>query len=404
MDVRLFPDGRAFVRNHTIDIEPALGNEQGSFVIPLNREQVDMNSIQVQGINDVVYLTTRPTSIVTKDDTIYVGDLISYSDNNAVLSTGTTRRVIRNYDDITEAQYIGGRTATGVVPDTLAISYLTSGINGNVVHNLDIQTRQLESDLVVSNNTFNDLVSAQFEVITAEQVVQTRRYARVRSMSLMAENASPASSEESSAGTIYVVDGTYDVPSGYDVSIPLIRNDVDANIIYVINAPNGQANATYTLRWVAPADLPPGQLYVYRGGDLETTTNIPSTGEGQRRDIPLLVIPSVYARGTVTRTDSRPTPIILQGQNGNANRTVQVPIDDVIDERRTTVAEVRLNGTVTNSLNEQVTVYLRYDIGEGRVNIGNGTRVQRENNNLVFPLVIGPNTSQPYNFTFSITY
>lgn len=401
MDVRLFPDGRAFVRDQTLPIEGVTVDDEGSFIIPLNKEQVDINSIQIRGLNDVVYLSTHPLSVVTKGDDTYVGTLVNFTDEYAVVSQGRIRTVVRNYDNIVDAQYITGRTASRNIPSTVQLSYLTSGINANVVHSISIDTLQLESDLVVDNNTFNDLVDAQFEVISAEQVMQ--RYSSER-VSLQMSNAVSAAPRDSSAGTIYVVNGTYDVPAGFNTSIPLIRNDVDASVVYVIDAPNGQQNATYTLHWTSPADLPPGSLYVYRGGNLEAVSNISPTGEGQTRDIPLLVVPSVYARGTISRTDSHPVPIIIQGQNNNGARTVQVPIDNVLDERRTTTANVILNGTITNSLSEQITAVLRYYIGDAKVNVSSNFNAQREDSYILFRFSLGPNSSQQYNIPFVLTY
>jgi len=387
MDVRLFPDRRAFVRNHMLEVEP-LNNS--SFIIPLNREQVDLNTIQIQGTTGNIYLSVRSLTAVSKEDSTYVGALVDYTDGRVTLSQGANRLTIRNYDEIEEGQYIIGRSSTGITPDELILSYLTSGINGNVVHSLDIDNQQIESDLVVSNGTFNDITDAQFEVITAEQVPS---YSRLYSANFASESI--ASPEESAAGTIYVVDGRYDVPAGFDVSIPLIRNDVDTRIIYVINAPNGQANATYTVQWIAPADLPSGSLYVYRGGELETVSSIQSTGEGQRRDIPLLVIPSVYARGTITRNGAQQSSVPVITLNGD-----NVPPST---ERRASTTNVSLIGTVTNSLSDQITVHIRYTVGEGRVSVNDGTVAQREGVYLAFPISLGPNSIQPYDFSFDVT-
>lgn len=207
------------------------------------------------------------------------------------------------------------------------------------------------------------------------------------------ETSAAAAPKESSAGTIYVIDGTYNIPAGYTVSIPLIRNSIQSEILYVIDAPNGQQNATYTLRWISPVDLPPGSLYVYRGGNLEATGSLSSTGEGQRRSIPLLVIPSVYARGTVSRTDAEPATIQLQ--NGSVRTT---------NGNNVTIATVNLKGTVTNSLSDEITVLLRYFVGSGKVNIASNYQAEREDNYIVFPLVLEPRSSRSYDINFTIMY
>lgn len=296
---------------------------------------------------------------------------------------------MRNYDNITSTQYIVGRTASGIVPEELLLSYITSGIDTNVIHSLDISSQRLESNLNVTNNTFNDLTDAQFEVITAEQDTPVMAFSTAQY--LRNSKAPAAAPTESSTGTIYVIDGTYNVPVGYTVSIPLIRDDIQTEILYVIDAPNGQQNATYTLRWESPADLPPGSLYVYRAGNLEATSRISSTGEGQRRTIPLLVVPSVYARGTISRSDSEHPSMLQNGSMIDPNGKV-------------TIATVSLKGTVTNSLSEGITVILRYYVGSGKVNISSDYNAEKEDGYLLFPLTLEPRSSHSYDINFKVTY
>lgn len=396
MDIRLFPDGRSFVQHQIINVEPLPSNVPGvpanSFLIPLSRNQVDLSSIQITGYNQgSISLSTKPMAVVHKGGKVYTGTLIDYTDSRVTLDVNSSRIIIRDYDDITDPQYILGLISSGPIPATLDISYVTTGISSSVVHSLNIlsasQQVQLTSDLLVTNNTPNDIVDAHFEVVTAEQA-NMPYYAKASAFN--AETLTPAAPVETSTGSIYVVEGTYDILSGFEASIPIIdmtlAQDMDIKAVYVIDAPNGSANAVYTIQWKSPADLPPGTLNIYKDGVLEATTQIGSIGQGQVIDNPLLMIPSVYAKGTTTRVESNST------NNTGGNNTSR--------------ASVTLTGVITNTLNEQISVYLRYNVGSGRVTVTSNIGMQpiRDGNYIEFPYTLGPKSNMPYNIGFTIAY
>lgn len=82
--------------------------------------------------------------------------------------------------------------------------------------------------------------------------------------------------------------------------------------MYIVDAPNGKANAVYTIRWTSPIDIPAGSLYIYSDGVLDGISYIPNTGSNQIRDTTISSIASIYAIGTIYNTMSITTNIVLR--------------------------------------------------------------------------------------------
>jgi hypothetical protein len=302
MDVRIFSDGRAYVKNQILEVEHITnGVGTSQFIIPLIRDQVDMNTLFIPGIS----LSSKSLSTVTRGDEIFIGELIDYTDNRATLSINGRRVVIRDYDEIDQSQYLSG---IGNIGNTINVSYLTTGIVGTIAHKLDIDTKILTSMLTVRNDTPNDLVNAQFEVVTSSQAQQPVMYART----MMASNAVV---QQSSTGSIYIIDGRYTIKSGFEISIPLVESQIEMDAYYVLDAPNGTSSAIYTIDWKSPEDLPAGNLFVYHAGQLEGNVFIDSVARDQVVSTQLLNIPSVYARGSISRQkkDDAHTDVTLKG-------------------------------------------------------------------------------------------
>jgi len=357
MDVRLFSDGRAYVTNQILEVEHVVpGTDASQFIIPLSRDQVDMNTLQIPGTS----LSSRAISIVTKGNDSYMGTLVDITDNRATLIINNRRVIIRDYDDIIESQYISG---IGNIGNKISVSYLTTGIVGTIIHRLNLDTRILSTILNVRNNTPTDIVNAQFEVVTSSQIQQPMMYART----MVASNAII---QQSSTGSIYIVDGRYSVKAGFEISIPLIESQIDIDRYYIIDAPNGVSDAQYTIDWISPEDLPSGELFVYHSGQLEGNIHINSIGKDQVVSTSLLNIPSVYARGTISR-----------------------------QRKSDTESTVTLNGIIYNSLDEAASVVLRYFVGDSTTSIDSN----RDGQYIVFPMDINTNGSAPYNISFTMS-
>lgn len=366
MNIRLFTSsGTAFVSNQEITVE-RLPN--GMFVIPLPGNQIERNTLRV---GEGIVVTDRQVAIVYKGTREYTGVLSSYDGMSVTLLNGATRTIVREYDRIQVQESLVGQAVNGVVPDEITISYVTRGIRGQIIHNLDVSTSILETVLLLQNDTQVDIEDATIEVVTAEE--ESPMLFRTQA-AVFEDAAAPVSTP---AGTIYRLPGTHDVPAGFEASIPMFQEEIDGEIIYVIDAPNGTVNAKYTLQWRAPVDLPAGMLYVFRDGSLEATTSINATGAGQERTLTLLNVPSVYARGTVSR--------------------VAVAAEGVA-----TTTEIVLDGQITNTLPDTISVYLRYNIGDRAAEVPDDVQVISEGRYLLFPFTLEPNDTMPYRIAFTL--
>lgn len=327
MEIRLFLNDITFVHQRAL---PVIQYGERSFILPLLQSQVDINSLKIMNITEKIYLSSL--------------------DSENVLSLPSVQ------DDA----YILCRVQNGEIPDTLDISYTTTGIQGYMIYRIYTDTERFESILRIVNNTPTDISGAEIEVITAQQVGNEGIYRLQSSMD----------TTTSSVGSIYIIDGEHTIPSGYSQSIPLIQDNIEIDTFYVIDAPNGQANAIYTLQWRVESDLPPGQLYVYRANQLESVSNIQLTGNNQIREVPLLRVPSVYAVGTVTQ------------KSNDSSMNIQ------------------LKGTLFNTLEEEIEVYIRYNVGNGTLNID----ADRYNEYAIFPFTLERESNQRYDIQFSVTY
>ena len=362
MRIRIFNNGTAYVSEQVLPVEP-IGN--GLFLIPLLASSVVGDSLLT---SEEILITNKQIATVYKGANMYRGVLGSYDSSTVTLTASGVRTILRDYDRIQIPEYIVAQTASGTVPDELVVSYNTNAIRGTISHNLDVGTSILTTNLVIENDLSVDIDDARIEVVTTEEEPMLFR------ASLEFADTAMAAPVESPTGTVYVLPGMYDIPAGYEATLPVTRNEIDGEISYVIDAPNGTTQARYTLTWSSPVDLPPGTLYVYRNGVLETTTSIGATGARQERVLTLVRVASVYAQGTIARS--------------------------VIDEEGTT--RVRLDGTLFNTLSDTISVQLRYNIGNADADVPDSVLVQRDGPYLLFPFTIEPNDQQPYDITFTI--
>lgn len=148
------------------------------------------------------------------------------------------------------------------------MSYVTTGIESSIIHSLDMNTKVLETDILISNDTMNDLDNVSIDIVTSDSNDMQLR----------------TSMSESSIGTIYSIDDRYTLLQGYTTTVDIIDTTVDVQPMYIVDAPNGKANAVYTIRWTSPIDIPAGSLYIYSDGVLEGISYIPNTGSNQIRD------------------------------------------------------------------------------------------------------------------------
>lgn len=353
MKIRIFPDGRSFI-NHQIKTDI-----NGRFTLALDPDQVDTESIRVDTGEYPVYLSLSSPSLVSKNTEQYHGNLISYTDNIAVLQQANRRTIVRNYETITDILSLSGRTS---IPSQIVnISYVTRGIEGRITHSIDLSSKIFSSQLIVRNMTSVDIIGAQLEVITADQQYPQAFAMRASSESILSDT-----------GTLYIVDGRYDIPKETQLSVSLMRASIDIDTYYMIDAPNGQANGILTLEWESPSDIPSGTLSVYRDATLLAQTTIQGSGTGQKRSIPILTVPSVYARGSVIQTDL-------------TERTVSVT----------------LNGVITSMIPGENLVYLRYPVGNSRVDIS-AVYAERAGEYLLFPFMMKQGNNQRYNISFTL--
>lgn len=92
---------------------------------------------------------------------MYTGDI-------AIIDIGDKRITIREYDGY-------------VVPDTINMSYVTTGIESSIIHSLDMNTKVLRTDILISNDTMNDLDNVSIDIVTND--MQLRTYSANASMS-----------------------------------------------------------------------------------------------------------------------------------------------------------------------------------------------------------------------------
>lgn len=362
MSIRLHPDGQALVQGYPVDtMDPHPVGNMTSFFLPLESNQVDLNSI-VFPTGSNVRISTKPISIVRKASRTWKGTLTGYTDYTAILILDGHRMVIRGYDDIEEILYIHG---IGNIPSaSIPISFTTTGIESHIVHSIHLDTMRLETELMVTNNTGIDYNGVSLEVMTSTEVKNRMMY--------MSEASS--TSVDSPIGTIYTIEGPVSLLHGYMTTIAMIDTRVSISTAYDINAPNGTSNGTYVIMMTPPIDIPPGSIKAYRNGKIETSTSIPPIGRGQERRIPLLVVPNVHAKGTIS-TDSG-------------------------DGDDTSPTKVNIIGTIYNSQKNTATVRLKYYVGTKKVSqLSPGIKI---GDSLVFEYKMSPGSTQKYNYTFTI--
>lgn len=365
MNVRVFSNNTSFVSRQRLQLT-SLGD--GVYTLSLLGNQVSTDSLK---LNIDASVLDAEVAQVFKDNKMYRGILEGYSDYNATISSSGVRRVIRNFDHITIDDRISILTDASV--ESVVASYTSTGITGKVLYELDMNTGKLDAFLSVSNDGIVPLVNAQFQVVTSEEVPQPQFF---YAEEVTNARAVPAS-KETSAGTVYTVPGRYTVAPKSQSKLKFGTFVLDANIEYVIRTPRGTSNAVLEIRWNSPMDLPPGTVYVTDNGELVATTSVPALGKGQEHSLSVVRVASVYAKGNVSRSDSR-------AENGP--RT----------------ASVSLTGTVYNTLSETVDVYLSYSVGEAKVSTN--TEFVREGDLILFSMTLGPNTSKQYNYQFTLTY
>lgn len=372
MKLRLFPN-YTYVQDQIIDIDKI----NGSYVLPLSTKQVDSNTIHM---NIDAYISSQSIASVYKDGIKHSGFLIDYNDQKATIQQDRVTKVLRDYDSIDITDYFSLKPMNKALPKQIRISYITTGIRGTINHSIDISNDILISNLNLSNDMPFDIQDATIDIITSEPTSPSI----MRSQSIMYEEVSNAKaiSSKTETGTIYTLDDTYSIPSGYEATIPILEENISAEPIYVINAPNGIQNAIYTLKWEVPVDIPSGTLYVYDNGKLEATTSISNRGEGQIEYTPLLKIASVYAEGTISTKD--------------------VSVHD--DNTKSQVSEVHIEGTIYNKLKQPIDVILRYYIGTGTVPSEEGIEESSiQGGYLNFPFTLNPNTEEKYSYSFELS-
>lgn len=377
MLIRIFPEGFAFIQNQDLEVQN-IGN--GLYSLPILRQQIDLDTLQSE--NDIL-ITENNTAIVYKDGNRFEGVLVDQDGMSVTLTDNGIRTTIREYDRIHVPEFITIQSANNMILDEVTVSYVTTGIRGNIVHRLDIDTGVLQTLLHIENDTAIDIDNATIEIVTSEQA---RPQLFRQEQALAASNAA-STFEPTPGGTIIRLEDMHDIPAGYEAFLPIYTQTIDGEIIYMISAPNGTTNATYTLQWRSQVDLPPGQFFVYRNGTLEARTNIGLVGANQEQTITLLNIPSVYARGTITRTTA-----------------VQQVSDQLPQPREVSIQTVQIQGTIFNTLPEEITVHLRYFVGDSAVNVlSEDMDAFVEDGYVVFPHMLAADDSDSYDHTFTVT-
>lgn len=328
MNIRLFPDGSAYVET-VISVDQIMGEE---YVLPIDKDLVDISSIRLPvGIQ----WKLSNISVVEKDGEVHLGSLLDISDAKVSINQGLNTLVVRNYDTVNTEHLL---VLSGNLPRSIPISYITRGIEANVIHNLYLDTNRLITKVDISNKTSIDITNGQFEIITGEQVNAPKAaYSAARTVAMYEDTSS---SYSSSIGNSFQLPGSWNINSGYGISIPLVDiRDLDIDISYTIDAPNGKNNAIYTIQWISPIALPNGVLYVYSNNKINSISSLPSIGKDEPVTVESLSVSTVYAVGTVSDTWNSDTNI----------RTVE------------------LKGYITNTLQTSIIADLRYPIGTSEV-------------------------------------
>lgn len=370
--LQVFPNNRnTYVSDQIIDPE-TVPNETSQFLIPIDRSQVILSSLK---FDQNVMLKTDTSIEVIKGDSTYTGNLVFKNDNIVTISNQGQNQTIRDYDEITESTYFVGELQDGSIPSTLTASYLTNGIVGSIVHSIDLDTKEFESSLNLNNNTSTDFENAEIDVVTTEQP----NIPMYRMATDFVQNSAPMPSQTfTPTGTVYNILEPVNVESGYNSIIPIFSDTLDIKSTYVIDAPNGKQKATLTLEWLNPTDLPAGEIYVYSGGKLQSNTNIQSLSKGNMESLPIVVVANVFATGTITRVNVSESKDASQQQE-----------------------EITLSGTITNSLQQDIDVDLRYFIGDSKFElVSEQVDMMRDSQYLIFPFTISSGQKQPYQIQF----
>lgn len=355
MNIRLFPDGTAYVSNQTV-VPTRYANNY--YLLPLSVEQVNIQSLQISPEADVSIVQLAN---IRKGSQTFDGTLKNYTDSYAVLSSKGTDIVIRNYDEIQKSNLL----LISMIQNTpVTVSYLTQPdiITGSVVYRLNLSTQKLEASLQVSNKTLEDLTNVTIDVVTSEQQPQTYRVVAFST----ADGTIPTST---TAGTVYELQGTHNIPRNQQVTIPLFQEEIDISIMYLFDSPRGRQNALLMLIISPPITIPGGTMYVYDDVGLITTTSIRSVGAGEIVALELDRIADVYANGTINI----------------------IPAE--------TEQRVLLSGTITNMLNEPIVSLVRYYIGDS--NITNAANALKEGNYAQQAFEVGPKQTAKYNMSFT---
>jgi len=373
--LQVFPNNRnTYVSDQIIDPE-IIPNETSQFLIPIDRNQVVFSSLK---FDQNIMLKTDTSVEVTKGDSTYTGNLIFKNDNIVTISNQGQNQTIRDYDEITESTYFVGELQDGSIPSTLTASYLTDGIVGSIIHSIDLDTKEFESSLNLNNNTSTDFENAEIDVVTTEQANNITTYRMSADFALSSYAMTYQTSTPT--GTVYNILEPVTIESGYNELIPIFNDTLDIKSVYVIDAPNGKNKATLTLEWLNPTDLPAGEIYVYSGGKLQSNTNIQSLSKGNIESLPIVVVANVIATGTITRVNVSDSKDTSQQQE-----------------------EITLSGTITNSLQQDIDVDLRYFIGDSKFElVSEQVEMMRDSQYLIFPFTISSGQKQPYQIQFII--
>lgn len=381
MSVRILSNGRSFVRRLEL---PVIRDRNGRTFLPLMKGQVDTTSIQLASpAREEMSYIIESMSRVMKGDRVFEGVLMERGDRVATIDQGLYKMSIKGWDQVEEPRYV---EISGIIGDRVIGSFITTGISGNVVHRLHLnhQTR-LDTDLMIENRTPIELQDVGVEVMTAEE----KRMFRSQVLEMASEPAT-ANASQGESGTIYTLEGTYDIPSNMKITLSMFSSVLASDRVknyYIIDPGNDgyMVQATQIISLTPSMDLPSGSLYVYRNGRLEASTYLPATGEDQEREIPLLQIPSIFSTGTIEIDTME-----KQDQETGINMDT-----------------ITLNGTITNRLPIQVMVYLRYRVGTARVvprGNSRGPSWKRQGPYLLFPHSMGPRSTQDYSYTFTIRH
>lgn len=338
MQLRIHSNGNTYVKNHVLKMTKIGTN---TYSVPVLSSQVDKSTIVM---NKDMYIGNGTYSIVYKEPNTYSGYLVSYTDNTVKIESGTKTIIIRDYDRIVDERSLVLQSIGGIQSTDIIMSYLTTGINGNVLYKFNYDTDILTGKLYLVNNTISDIKDARVTIVTSTNDVQAAPQARMmafdaeESISYSKTTSTPV---ETDVGTEYVLKGKYTVPHGYTGIFDIYEFNMESSSIYTIDAPNGRSSASLVITGNSPADLAPGKIQVYMDDKLASTKSFNSYGEGETYEIEVSTVPSVYAKGTKT-SSSRPEP-------------------------NTNITDIQLTGDIYNMLDKDITVRLRSYIGNAKV-------------------------------------